>query len=80
MSYQKPALGFLNPWLYGHGGMGLNDIVHGGSNGCTGRDIYSSAKTPFVASASWNATAGWDPVTGLGTPNFTALVGSALLT
>jgi tripeptidyl-peptidase I len=23
-----------------------------------------------VPFASWNATQGWDPVTGLGTPNF----------
>jgi hypothetical protein len=26
-----------------------------------------------VPYASWNATAGWDPVSGLGTPNFATM-------
>ncbi|MBE7159464.1 MAG: hypothetical protein INR62_13710, partial [Rhodospirillales bacterium] len=59
-----PTLGFLNPWIYGEGYKGLNDIVNGGSTGCTGEDIYSGLPTPFVPFASWNATEGWDPVTG----------------
>jgi len=70
---QKP-LGFLNPWLYSKGKDGLNDIALGGSRGCDGRDDYSGLPTPFVPYASWNATAGWDPVTGLGTPNFGKLL------
>ncbi|KAF2125791.1 tripeptidyl-peptidase-like protein [Dothidotthia symphoricarpi CBS 119687] len=70
----KPALGFLNPWIYEHGYKGLNDIVDGGSSGCTGRDIYSGLPAPFVPYASWNATKGWDPVTGYGTPNFEELL------
>ncbi|PQE04679.1 Peptidase S8 S53 subtilisin kexin sedolisin protein [Rutstroemia sp. NJR-2017a BBW] len=61
LSAGKRPLGFLNPWLYSVGKQGLNDIVHGGSKGCT----Y----------ASWNATVGWDPVTGLGTPDFGKLLG-----
>ncbi|KAG9127880.1 hypothetical protein FRC07_007955 [Ceratobasidium sp. 392] len=51
-----PALGFLNPLLYTLGRFGLNDITQGNNPGCN---------TP-----GFNATAGWDPVTGLGTPNF----------
>lgn len=70
---QRP-LGFLNPWLYSQGKAGLNDITIGGSKGCTGTDIYSGLPTPFVPYASWNATVGWDPVTGLGTPNFGKLL------
>ncbi len=70
----KPSLGFLNPWLYDQGAGGFTDIVEGGSRGCTGRSIYSSLKTPFVPYASWNATQGWDPVTGLGTPDFGKLL------
>ncbi|KAH8685898.1 putative Tripeptidyl-peptidase sed2 [Tricladium varicosporioides] len=70
---QRP-LGFLNPWLYSRGKDGLNDVVLGGSKGCTGRDIYSGLKTPLVPFASWNATKGWDPVTGLGTPDFAKLL------
>ncbi|KNZ59134.1 hypothetical protein VP01_1797g4 [Puccinia sorghi] len=53
------ALGFLNPWLYSQGYQGLNDVVIGSSSGC--------GTTGFAA------TKGWDPVTGLGTPNFPAM-------
>ncbi|KAF9450674.1 subtilisin-like protein [Macrolepiota fuliginosa MF-IS2] len=52
----KRPLGFLNPWLYSLGAIGLNDITVGNNPGCG---------TP-----GFNATAGWDPVTGLGTPDF----------
>ncbi|KAH9900178.1 subtilisin-like protein [Xylariomycetidae sp. FL2044] len=71
----KP-LGFLNPWLYGEaaGAGALTDIVLGGSKGCTGTDIYSGLPAPYVPGAGWNATEGWDPVTGLGTPLFDKLL------
>ncbi|KAH8719176.1 peptidase S8/S53 domain-containing protein [Phaeosphaeriaceae sp. PMI808] len=70
----KPALGFLNPWIYEQGYKGLNDIVNGGSKGCEGRSIYSGLKAPLVPNASWNATEAWDPVTGYGTPDFEKLL------
>ncbi|KAK2739944.1 Tripeptidyl-peptidase sed2 [Myotisia sp. PD_48] len=69
----KSVLGFLNPWIYASGYKGFTDIVDGGSTGCTGRDIYSGLESTFIPYASWNATEGWDPVTGLGTPNFERL-------
>ncbi|KAH8984902.1 subtilisin-like protein [Lactarius akahatsu] len=56
ISIDEPPLGFLNPWLYGRGFHGLNDITEGSNPGC-GLDGFS-------------AIAGWDPVTGLGTPHF----------
>ncbi|KAH9026300.1 peptidase S8/S53 domain-containing protein [Lactarius deliciosus] len=56
ISIGHAPLGFLNPWLYGRGFQGLNDITSGSNPGC-GLDGFS-------------AIAGWDPVTGLGTPNF----------
>jgi tripeptidyl-peptidase-1 len=59
----KPALGFLNPFLYEIGYRGLNDITGGQSNGCQG----------YIPGAHWNATKGWDPTTGLGTPDFQKL-------
>lgn len=74
LSVGQAPLGFLNPWLYSVGVEGLTDIVDGGSDGCTGTDIYSGLPTPYVPYASWNATTGWDPVTGLGTPNFELLL------
>jgi tripeptidyl-peptidase-1 len=58
----KPPLGFLNPWLYANPGA-LNDIVDGTNPGC-GTDGFS-------------AGTGWDPLTGLGTPNFAALLAAA---
>ncbi|THH19894.1 hypothetical protein EW146_g1336 [Bondarzewia mesenterica] len=51
-----PTLGFLNPLLYSKGMKGLNDITVGNSTGC--------------GTSGFNASEGWDPVTGLGTPNF----------
>ncbi|KAF2840230.1 tripeptidyl-peptidase-like protein [Patellaria atrata CBS 101060] len=70
----KPPLGFLNPWIYSKGFKGLTDIVNGGSRGCTGQSIYSGLPAPYVPYASWNATEGWDPVTGYGTPDFQKLL------
>lgn len=71
----KPTLGFLNPWLYSLNGTGTTDIVAGGSVGCTGKG-YTGGKTILVPYAGWNATKGWDPVTGLGTPLFDELLKS----
>ncbi|KAJ5947643.1 hypothetical protein N7466_000658 [Penicillium verhagenii] len=72
----KPVLGFLNPFLYSLGYKGLNDIVGGASYGCTGSDPQSEEEVDgalVIPGAHWNATTGWDPVTGLGTPDFAKL-------
>ncbi|OSX61672.1 hypothetical protein POSPLADRAFT_1143941 [Postia placenta MAD-698-R-SB12] len=60
VSAGKPALGFLNPFLYSKGAAALTDIVNGNNLWCTN-------------DTGFEATVGWDPVTGLGTPNFTNL-------
>ena len=57
-------MGFLNPWLYSQGYQGLNDIVGGNNPGCN--------------TQGFQAVKGWDPVTGLGTPNFGLLKDLAL--
>ena len=75
LAANQSALGFLNPWLYGLGGQGFKDIVDGGSTGCYG-DLKSNQQIPgipVVPYAGWNATKGWDPVTGFGTPLFSEL-------
>jgi len=59
ISKGQPPLGFLNPWLYGRGVLGLNDITSGSNPGCNTK--------------GFSAIAGWDPVTGLGTPSFNRL-------
>ncbi|KAK0501997.1 family S53 protease-like protein [Armillaria luteobubalina] len=58
----KPVLGFLNPFLYTNP-TALFDITTGSNPGC--------------GTSGFPAGAGWDPATGLGTPNFAALLKAA---
>ncbi|KAK8009688.1 Aldo/keto reductase [Apiospora arundinis] len=51
----KGPVGFLNPALYAHADV-MNDVTRGDNPGCGTRGFA--------------AAPGWDPVTGLGTPNF----------
>lgn len=69
----QKRMGFLNPWLYSLNQTGFTDIVDGGSTGCTGSSDVGG-RASFVPHASWNATSGWDPVTGFGTPYLNTLV------
>jgi tripeptidyl-peptidase-1 len=72
----KSSLGFINPLLYAIGYTALNDITLGGSIGCNGVSVQSGAPVPgggIIPFATWNATQGWDPATGLGTPDFQKL-------
>jgi tripeptidyl-peptidase-1 len=61
----------------------MNDIVQGGSVGCTGTNPFTGQPLPavlgakVVPNAGWNATVGWDPVTGMGTPNIGKLLALA---
>jgi tripeptidyl-peptidase-1 len=75
----KPVLGFLNPYLYSNPGA-LNDVTLGASTGCDGNARFHGKPngSPVIPGAAWNATADWDPVTGLGTPNFPRLLKAAL--
>ncbi|KAK7739386.1 hypothetical protein SLS63_001729 [Diaporthe eres] len=54
----KGPVGFLNPTFYSNPDA-FNDITIGNNPGC--------------GTNGFNATPGWDPVTGLGTPNFQKL-------
>jgi tripeptidyl-peptidase-1 len=54
----KPTLGFVNPVLYAHPEV-FNDVTEGTNPGCD--------------TVGFKASKGWDPVTGLGSPNFTKL-------
>jgi tripeptidyl-peptidase-1 len=55
----RSPLGFLNPWLYANA-HGLTDITDGSNPGC--------------GTMGFPASVGWDPVTGLGSPNFDSLL------
>ena len=56
----KSVVGFINPTAYAHPEV-FNDITTGSNGGC-GTD-------------GWEAVAGWDPATGLGTPNYDRMLG-----
>ncbi|KAJ6630336.1 subtilisin-like protein [Mycena sp. CBHHK59/15] len=58
----KPVLGFLNPWIYANPGA-FNDVVTGNNPGC--------------GTTGFPAMAGWDPVTGVGSPNFLLMKAAA---
>eukprot|EP00754_Rhynchopus_humris_P045732 Rhum_TRINITY_DN5219_c0_g1::Rhum_TRINITY_DN5219_c0_g1_i1::g.16893::m.16893/K01279/TPP1, CLN2; tripeptidyl-peptidase I len=63
VSAGKPTLGFLAPALYkaaAADAAAFNDITGGSTTGCDGH--------------RWSATKGWDPATGLGTPNYEKLL------
>ncbi|KAI0284759.1 subtilisin-like protein [Russula brevipes] len=57
----RPPLGFLNPLIYSSASKGFNDITSGSNPGC--------------GTQGFSAIDGWDPVTGLGTPDFLKLQG-----
>jgi tripeptidyl-peptidase-1 len=77
----KPTMGFLNPFLYSLKPGTLIDVTAGAATGCNG--INSQSGEPLegagiIPYATWNATKGWDPVTGLGLPDFQKLMKAAL--
>ncbi|KIJ32810.1 hypothetical protein M422DRAFT_265293 [Sphaerobolus stellatus SS14] len=62
----KKPVGFINPAIYSPAfRIAFNDITTGGNQGCG---------TP-----GFTAVSGWDPVTGVGTPNFERLLALWLL-
>ncbi|QKX54516.1 uncharacterized protein TRUGW13939_01603 [Talaromyces rugulosus] len=56
----KGPVGFINPALYANPSV-LNDITNGSNPNC--------------GSQGFQASRGWDPVTGLGTPNYPRMLG-----
>ncbi|KAE9580107.1 hypothetical protein CGMCC3_g3869 [Colletotrichum fructicola] len=54
-------VGFINPFLYGVGKKALRDVKTGWNSGCGVTQAFA-------------ASDGWDPVTGLGTPDFSRLL------
>jgi tripeptidyl-peptidase-1 len=63
----KPAMGFLNPWLYANEDA-FSDITEGDNF------IGRGNRLDF----GFNCSAGWDPVTGLGTPAFDRMLDAAM--
>jgi len=63
----KPMMGFLNPFLY-RNPRAFKDVTEGDDKVGRGGG----------AQAGFDCAAGWDPVTGLGTPKFKALLRAAM--
>ncbi|KAK7042000.1 family S53 protease-like protein [Favolaschia claudopus] len=63
----KPVLGFLNPWVYANADA-FTDITKGHNSGF---------KCP-TSSVAFNATDGWDPLTGVDSPIFDKLLTAAM--
>ncbi|KAK7045104.1 family S53 protease-like protein [Favolaschia claudopus] len=63
----KPVLGFLNPWMYENQDA-FTDITEG----------YNSGYECPTTSVAFNATKGWDPLTGVGSPVFDKLLAAAM--
>ncbi len=61
----RSSLGWVNPALYAYSDRFVRDVT-GGNNKCVAVGIV-------CCSQGFHATAGWDPVTGLGSVNFTAM-------
>lgn len=57
----KSTVGFINPALYAAPYV-LNDITQGYNGGC-------GAGTTGLSTVGFNASVGWDPVTGMNTCN-----------
>ena len=68
MSAGKRPLGFLNPFIYKNMAA-FNDIKKGVNNGGGIKGLLLPG---------FEATTGWDPVTGVGTPNYPKLLAAAL--
>ncbi|KAJ7830275.1 subtilisin-like protein [Mycena leptocephala] len=62
----KPVVGFLNPWLYANP-KAFTDVTEGHNSG---------SKCP-TSSVAFDATKGWDALTGVGSPVFDKLLAAA---
>ncbi|PSR76287.1 tripeptidyl peptidase-like protein [Coniella lustricola] len=60
----KSTLGFLNPWLYKSGHKAFTDVTIGSAVGCEG----------LGDGLGFPAQAGWDAVSGWGTPQFKSIL------
>ncbi|KAF8262474.1 peptidase S8/S53 domain-containing protein [Lactarius quietus] len=61
LSKYRSSRGWINPWLYGYGRSTITDVTDGQNEGCSIRGL------------GFPALKGWDPVTGIGMPDFTKM-------
>jgi tripeptidyl-peptidase-1 len=68
LKHGKPAMGFLNPWLYANP-QAFTDVVDG-------TNAIGRGTGPLKY--GYECTKGWDPATGLGTPIFSKMLDAAM--
>ncbi|KAF8268664.1 peptidase S8/S53 domain-containing protein [Lactarius quietus] len=61
LSKHSSPRGWLNPWLYRYGRNTMTDVTDGQNEGCS------------IQGLGFPALEGWDPVTGIGIPDFTKM-------
>jgi tripeptidyl-peptidase-1 len=66
LSAGQPALGFLNPWIYQTAAQSVADGTPAFFDVTTGQNNDNQGQ-------GFEATVGWDPASGVGTPNFSVL-------
>ncbi|KJA23154.1 hypothetical protein HYPSUDRAFT_40323 [Hypholoma sublateritium FD-334 SS-4] len=67
ISAGKKPVGFINPMIYSSGfASAFNDITDGSNSGCKGLQ--------GVRNGGFKATSGWDPASGVGSPNLGKLI------
>ncbi|KAJ7152457.1 family S53 protease-like protein [Mycena filopes] len=64
----RPVLGFLNPFIYSRASKAFTDITIG----------HNSGYMCPASTVAFDAVAGWDALTGLGTPIFSKLLAAAM--
>eukprot|EP00339_Tiarina_fusa_P001294 CAMPEP_0117035624 /NCGR_PEP_ID=MMETSP0472-20121206/25288_1 /TAXON_ID=693140 ORGANISM="Tiarina fusus, Strain LIS" /NCGR_SAMPLE_ID=MMETSP0472 /ASSEMBLY_ACC=CAM_ASM_000603 /LENGTH=526 /DNA_ID=CAMNT_0004745147 /DNA_START=206 /DNA_END=1786 /DNA_ORIENTATION=+ len=65
----QSSLGFLNPSFYNMAQSNFNDITVGNN---TGTEANGPGGKDYCFTYGYGASAGWDPCTGFGTPNYQA--------
>ena len=81
LAHGMGTMGLIHPWLYGPAaaGGGLWDVTVGDNDSCGDGELGPGPPCdPDNATAGFKAMPGWDPVTGLGTPNYRRLEEIAL--
>ncbi|KAJ7830134.1 subtilisin-like protein [Mycena olivaceomarginata] len=72
----KPVLGFLNPFLYANTNT-FTDITEGHNSGFECPHIIGELELNRFRTVAFDATKGWDALTGVGSPVFDKLLAAA---
>lgn len=77
LKLRQPLMGFINPFIYQYASHFIMDITSG-DNRCAAMSYYWWYSSHTCCKEGFNATIGWDPVTGLGSIDFDKFSAAAL--